>query len=389
MRQTRTFEETGKIRASDRKSGCSGNARISASVEEMDSIKLQAVRDGLLGKSRLEKSRRSRCMRIDRLQVPEGSMRLMSQHSKKVIRATVFGFASLVVGDISRSIAQEPPATGSNLTEPVARVSKNLPSNTPAISNTAALSSSNAISAPHPLDPALELARQSLGLMQTHVNDYTAVLVKRERIGDELGDNEFMFVKIRNRKMEGDKIKVPFSVYLAFLKPASVKGREVIYIENANEGKLVAHEGGMKRMLGTHLLEPDGYLAMAGQKYPLTDIGLENLLVKLIEKGERDKQYGHCHVKLEGGAKVGGRECSILEVVHPVQKPHYEFHKAQIFMDNEWKIPVRYAAFDWPEGSEGELEVIEEYTYQNVKINVGLTDKDFDVANGDYNFHKR
>lgn len=322
-------------------------------------------------------------MRIDRLQVPEGSMRLMSQHSKKVVRATVFGLASLVVGDLSRSIAQEPPASGVNSTEPVARVSKNLPSNTPAVSG------NNAISAPHPLDPALELARQSLGLMQTHVNDYTAVLVKRERIGDDLGDNEFMFVKIRNRKMEGDKIKVPFSVYLAFLKPASVKGREVIYIENANEGKLVAHEGGMKRMLGTHLLEPDGYLAMAGQKYPLTDIGLENLLVKLIEKGERDKQYGHCHVKLEGGAKVGGRECSILEVVHPVQKPHYEFHKAQVFMDNEWKIPVRYAAFGWPEGSEGELEVIEEYTYQNVKINVGLTDKDFDVANGDYNFHKR
>jgi|LakMenEpi03Aug12_release.lakeMendotaPanAssembly.Ray.scaffolds.fasta_scaffold38526_3 hypothetical protein len=322
-------------------------------------------------------------MRIDRLQVPEGSMRLMSQHSKKVVRATVFGLASLVLGDISRSIAQEPSATGSNLTEPVARVSKNTPSNTPAILGT------NGISAPHPLDPALELARQSLGLMQTHVNDYTAVLVKRERIGDELGDNEFMFVKIRNRKMEGDKIKVPFSVYLAFLKPASVKGREVIYIENANEGKLVAHEGGMKRMLGTHLLEPDGYLAMAGQKYPLTDIGLENLLVKLIEKGERDKQYGHCHVKLEGGAKVGGRECSILEVVHPVQKPHYEFHKAQVFMDNEWKIPVRYAAFGWPEGSDSELEVIEEYTYQNVKINVGLTDKDFDVANGDYNFHKR
>lgn len=322
-------------------------------------------------------------MRIDRLQDPEGSMRLMSQQSKKVVRATVFGLASLVVGDISRSMAQEPPAAGSNITEPVLRVSKNVTSNTPATAG------SNTISAPHPLDPALELARQSLGLMQTHVNDYTAVLVKRERIGDELGDNEFMFVKIRNRKMEGDKIKVPFSVYLAFLKPASVKGREVIYIENANEGKLVAHEGGMKRMLGTHLLEPDGYLAMAGQKYPLTDIGLENLLVKLIEKGERDKQHGHCHVKLEGGAKVGGRECSILEVVHPVQKPHYEFHKAQVFMDNEWKIPVRYAAFGWPEGSEGELEVIEEYTYQNVKINVGLTDKDFDVANSDYNFHKR
>jgi hypothetical protein len=62
---------------------------------------------------------------------------------------------------------------------------------------------------------------------------------------------------------------------------------------------------------------------------------------------------------------------------------------AQVFMDDEWKIPVRYAAYGWPNKAGGEMDVIEEYTYQNIKINVGLTDKDFDVANSDYNFHKR
>lgn len=293
-------------------------------------------------------------------------------------KATFLGLTFIAGSGLG--LAQEPSATQpagtesepSNKTQPVARIAKNQPN----------------ASVPHPLDPALEMARDSLSLMQSQVNDYTAVLIKRERIADELGDNEFMFIKVRNRKVSGDKVVVPFSVYLAFLKPASVKGREVIYVENANEGKLIAHEGGMKRVLGTHRLEPDGYLAMAGQKYPLTDIGLENLLVKLIEKGERDRQYGHCHVKLEGGAKVGGRDCSILEVMHAEKKPHYEFHKAQIFMDNEWKIPVRYAAFNWPENNESEPEVIEEYTYQNVKINVGLTDKDFDFTNSNYNFHK-
>jgi hypothetical protein len=276
--------------------------------------------------------------------------------------------------------AQTPPA-GSNLSEPVFRVSKNDASPATPVSAP--------VAAPHPLDPALALARQSLALMQSEIRDYTAVLVKRERIGDDLGENEFMFVKVRNRKKQDNQITVPFSVYLAFLKPASVKGREVLYIENQNEGKLVAHEGGMKRMLGTHFLEPNGYLAMAGQKYPMTDIGLENLVVKLIEKGERDKGYGHCQVDLIPGAKVGGRDCSILQVTHPEQKPHYEFHIAQIFMDDEWKIPVRYAAYWWPKSKDEAPEVIEEYTYQNIKINVGLTEKDFDMANSDYNFHKR
>jgi len=31
--------------------------------------------------------------------------------------------------------------------------------------------------------------------------------------------------------------------------------------------------------------------------------------------------------------------------------------------------------------------VIEEYTYQQLKFNVGLTDTDFDVKHKDYNFH--
>ncbi|MFN9434412.1 MAG: hypothetical protein ACK6DC_05660, partial [Planctomycetota bacterium] len=93
-------------------------------------------------------------------------------------------------------LAQQPPASGSpsdaansKLSEPVFRVSKN-----------AATPAGVPVNAPHPLDPALELARQSLTLMQSQINDYTAVLVKRERIDEELGENEFMFIKVRNRK---------------------------------------------------------------------------------------------------------------------------------------------------------------------------------------------
>jgi len=51
------------------------------------------------------------------------------------------------------------------------------------------------------------------------------------------------------------------------------------------------------------------------------------------------------------------------------------------------KIPLRYAAYFWPAtpGSE-ELPVLEEYTYLNVKLNVGLADADFNPNNPNYNF---
>lgn len=274
--------------------------------------------------------------------------------------------------------AQQPQAApaASQLTEPVYRVSKNQPLQPQSTT-------------PHSLDPALTIAHQSLGVIQNNVHDYTAKLIKRERIEDKLGEHEYMFIKVRSRKTQNGQAVVPFSVYLAFLKPAAVKGREVLYVENQNQGKFLAHEGGMKRMLGTHALEPTGWLAMQGQRYPVTEIGIENLVTKLIERGDRDKRHGECGVQFLQGAKVSGRACTVIQVEHPEKVGPYDFHIAQVFLDDEYQIPVRYAAYTWPKTQGGEPEILEEYTYQDLKFNVGLTDKDFDANNPEYGFHKK
>jgi hypothetical protein len=45
---------------------------------------------------------------------------------------------------------------------------------------------------------------------------------------------------------------------------------------------------------------------------------------------------------------------------------------------------VRYESYDWPRTPGGQPELIEEYTYLNLKFNVGLTDADFDRGNPAY-----
>jgi hypothetical protein len=271
--------------------------------------------------------------------------------------------------------AQQTDPNNAKLVEPVLRISKND-------------AAKPLINEPNALDPALDLARRGLLKVREDVQDYTAVLVKREQVGGELGEYEFMFAKIRNRKVVDGEIKIPFSVYLMFLKPSAIKGREVLYVENQNDGKMVAHESGIKRMLGTHHLDPNSWIAMQGQRYPLTEIGIENLMVKLLERGERYKSHGTCEVEFLEGAKVSGRECKVLQVKTPHPAAHYDFCMAQIFVDKELDIPVRYAAYDWPAEEGGQMQVLEEYTYQQLKLNVGLTDEDFDINNPQYNFHK-
>jgi len=238
----------------------------------------------------------------------------------------------------------------------------------------------------HPLDPAIEIASRGLDQINRNIKDYTATLVKRERIDGVLSDNEFMFVKIRNRKVDSGRVITPFGVYMKFLKPRSKAGREVIYVEGSNSGKLLAHETpGLKNLI-TAKLPTDGYLAMLGNRYPITEAGVENLTAKLLEKGTHDRKYGECDVKFFKGAKINDRTCTLLQVTHPTPRPHFEFHIAQVFIDDELQVPIRYAAYSWPTTPGGKPVLEEEYTYMNLKLNVGLTEMDFSSKNPGYKF---
>ena len=235
----------------------------------------------------------------------------------------------------------------------------------------------------HPLKPAIDIAKAALVNSQKNIHDYTATLVKRERIDGVLGDAEYIYIKVRNAKPS-----TPFSTYMYFVRPAIAKGREVIYVQGKNDGKMCAHEGGtgLKAAIPDLWLDPVGFLAMKGQRYPVTEIGLENLIVQLIDRAERDMKAGMCKVQFRKGATINKRKCTMIQVTHPTKQAPYDFHVAQIFIDDELQVPVRYVSYDWPEANGARPKLIEEYTYVNVKLNNGFKDIDFDVHNPNYNF---
>jgi len=235
------------------------------------------------------------------------------------------------------------------------------------------------------LDAAIELARESLSHIQQNVNDYTALFVNRCRVNGTLPPLQFAKVKIRNRKFADGQIVTPMSVYLDFLKPTSVRGREVIWVEGRNDGKLVAHETGVSGLINVNL-DPHGMIAMRGQRYPITDIGIENLVAKVIETGLRDRQYGECDVQFFRDAKIGTAKCIMLQVTHPVKRDHFDFYQARVYFDENLKVPIRYESWSWPKTPGGKPVLEEEYMYLKIALNVGLTDQDFDIANPAYRF---
>ena len=223
------------------------------------------------------------------------------------------------------------------------------------------------VAAAHPLDPEINYARQRLAAMEQNIQDYSCVFTKREMVDGKLLPYEQMFMKVRHK---------PFSVYMYFLGPEDVKGQQVVYVEGQNNGKMVAQPIGLKGKFGPYYLDPNGSFAMAGQRYPITNAGFLNLTKQLIVEGMRDRQYPECEVKQYKGAKVAGRTCTVTEITHP-QLPQFQYHKARIFVDDEWNIPIRLESYLWPQQPGGQPPVLEEYTYSNLKFNNGFTDADF------------
>ncbi|MCA9181435.1 MAG: DUF1571 domain-containing protein [Planctomycetales bacterium] len=228
----------------------------------------------------------------------------------------------------------------------------------------------------------IALAQEMLAHMQSNIRDYRGTLVKHERIKGKLAEETRMEFKIRNPLASRD---TGLAAYLKFSEPRSARGREVIWVDGRDDNQLIAHEGGFLNLLRVQLA-PNSSLAMLGNKYPITEIGLLRLAEKLIEKIDRDVDLSQCLIETREQQFVGDRPCRLIQVTQPKSVPGADFYIAQVFLDTQRQIPLRYASFLWPERPGEPPPLEEEYTYLDVELNVGLSDSDFDPDNPSYNY---
>jgi hypothetical protein len=317
------------------------------------------------------------CLGSRQTQVDEGEVSMKTVFSVGKVAAAL---AAMVLGGAKLHAQTPQPIPRDNLEQPVYRVPTNQQVS-PAADPRAVVQVAGE-EAQHPLIPAIERAKAALANIDANIKDYSCTLVKRERVDGTLLEPEYLFTKVRHE---------PFSVYMYFVGPKGKEGQEALYVAGANEGKLIAHAGGgpLRRALPTVHLQPDGSLAMRDNRYPITEVGIRTLSRRLIEVAENDAKYGECTVNWYKNAKVAGRTCTCLQVVHPVRRTTFTFNVARVYIDDELNIPIRYEAYDWPSRAGGKPELIEEYTYTNLKLNQGFTDADFDESNATYGFKKK
>ena len=208
------------------------------------------------------------------------------------------------------------------------------------------------------------------------VTDYTCTFYKRERINGRLTPLYTMEMKARNK---------PRSIYFKFADP--YKGREAIFVEGKNGGKILAHEVGFTKFLaGTLELEPSSPLAMEDNRHPITDAGIGPLIDTVARRWAVELSSEESVVVFDSEMTIGPRRCQLIESLHTRRQPDFQFYKVRLFIDSELNLPIRFEGYDWPREPAAPAELAEEYSYIDLKLNVGLGDIDFDTCNRQYSF---
>jgi Protein of unknown function (DUF1571) len=223
---------------------------------------------------------------------------------------------------------------------------------------------------PHPLRDPIALAEESRAALR-EVRDYTALFTKIERINGRL----------RKQVMEMKLREEPFSIYLLYQSKRE-DGRQAVYVEGKYDNNLVVRDVGLRAVLGTVQMGLRNPLVTCENRYPVTYLGITNVVDTSLTIWERESKVPEARpaVTIEENSRLGDRVCCEVMVKYQHRHPEIEYPKSHLYFDNETKLPIHVERYGWPAHEGEDPPLMEEYDYANVKLNVGLTDADFDPA---------
>lgn len=215
--------------------------------------------------------------------------------------------------------------------------------------------------------PAPVAMLKGMDAAYARVKDYTAVFIKQELVKGELLPAETIRFKF----------KKPFMVYMGWMEGPH-EGREALYVHGRNDNKVVGHEGGLIGFITLHM-DPEGSIAMRGNRHPITDVGIGRLIDIVLENAGRAESEGVLDIVSAGQETVFGRDAAHLTVKLPKGRGYYA-GRIELWVDRGNGLPVKIMIYGW----DGALW--ESYGYKDLVINPGIPGEEFDEGFKGYDF---
>jgi hypothetical protein len=220
-----------------------------------------------------------------------------------------------------------------------------------------------------PMDYPLRLVADAAAAFQ-NVRDYTCLFIRREQVNGQLQAESVMNMRVRQQ---------PFSVYLRWLGPKDLAGQEVVYVAGRNGNNLRVHATGIRGTVGFISIAPNDPRAMAQSRHPITEAGIGNLIASLQRNWTQERGQGRTQVRV-ADFDYARRKCTRVELTHTNDAVARRFYAARsvIYFDKETRLPIRAEAYDWPRaGGPPEGDLLEVYSYVDLRFNVGVGEETF------------
>jgi hypothetical protein len=221
-----------------------------------------------------------------------------------------------------------------------------------------------------PMDEPVRLIHEAQQAYQ-NVRDYSCLLIKRERINGMLPNADtVMEMKVRTQ---------PFSVYLRFIQPRTESGQEVCYVAGRNDGKMrVRPKGVLGSFAGFVSLDPNDPRARQTSKRSITEAGIGNMIERFARAWENEHRQNLTRQVRVAEYEYNRRRCTRVETIHPDNgNGHFLYYRDVVYFDKETHLPIRLEFYDWPRQAGDTGQLVEVYSFANMRLNVGLGDDVF------------
>lgn len=221
-----------------------------------------------------------------------------------------------------------------------------------------------------PMDEPVRLIHEAREAYK-NVRDYTCLCIKRERVNGVLpGADTVMEMKVRAQ---------PFSVYLRWIQPRSEAGQEVCYVAGRNNGMMRVHpKGVLGTFAGFISLDPNDPRARQTSKRSITEAGIGNTIDRFARAWEEERRLNLTTQVRVAEYEYNRRRCIRVETIHPDNgNGHFLYYRDVVYFDKETHLPIRLEFYDWPRQAGDSGQLVEVYSFANMRLNAGLGDDVF------------
>src|SRR5262245_11990944 len=231
--------------------------------------------------------------------------------------------------------------------------------------NEPAKNAPDAVKAAEPLATMLAESRTALG----KVRDYTCTFTRQEMRNGTLSGEQVAEMKVRS---------APVGVYVRFARPDTVAGMEVAYTGARKLPKMRYRPAGVDGAKGFKTVDLDDAKFLAENRHPVTEWTMAAIIDRVSAATAREKTLNNPVEVYASDYQFAGRNVTRYEIL--TRRPHaFRYaHRMLVYVDKETKLPMRFEAYDQPKSGAAVGDLLEAYSFSDMKLNVGLGENAFD-----------